>query len=637
MSHDELRMTLVEHLGELRDRLVRVAIAVTVGFFATYAFHQELFDWLSEPIRTALAERGIYRLQAIEVAEAVFVYMKMALIAGVVVTSPYSFYQIWAFVAPGLLPEEKRYIVPISAFSTLFFLMGTAFAYWVLLPFVTGFLTDLTLEGGHVELQVTMSSVYSFTFLALAVFGLIFQLPILMFFLSLFGIADYRKFVRLFRYFVVAAFVIGAILTPPDPISQTMMAVPMVALYGLGIVMSFFVGKREVDKNGQRTPISARLWWLVSGFILLLAGAIGLLTQWLRPGAEPLHLLPGETRWAVGVHMEQLGDPTLATTMNSLWTATPELAEALTDMMTTNTTRTFVWFGASDGSIALLAKLSTDEVVKLTELIEPNRENNNSSDHPLVVMQIADEVVGLGTETGLRAAIQCHTNTSACLDNDTTMKRALADVPFRAPAWAIVPNPGADWLTWFPAGTEMEHVDYLAAELHPGEPFALVLEAGTSGEAAAKAYRTRIQGWKEQRRLERSRDQQLAQRSSETAELVRLVDMLAETLQREVSRQAKQESLSDTARSEIADTEQKIADIRAKITAVGQPQSAKTANSASHPTLFDTAAAAAINDWEVGTDSEKLRLRIGISASAAPELLTLAQKMASSFPVSLTN
>lgn len=624
MSHDELRMTLVEHLGELRDRLVRIAVAVMVGFFATYAFHQELFNWLSEPIRSALAERGIYRLQAIEVAEAVFVYMKMALIAGAVLTSPYSFYQIWAFVAPGLLPEEKRYVIPISAFSTLFFLMGTAFAYWVLLPFVTGFLTDLTLEGGQVDLQVTMSSVYSFTFLALAVFGLIFQLPILMFFLSLFGIADYRKFVRVFRYFVVAAFVIGAILTPPDPISQTMMAVPMVALYGLGIVMSFFVGKRKYDESGRRKPISARLWWLVSGFILLLAGAIGLLTEWLRPGAEPLQLIPADARWAVGVHPEQLGDPALPTAMNTSWAKPDNLAPSLSGFFTDNGNRTAIWFGAADGSVVFLAKLTEEEVETLAELLDFGQEDGTEQ-NKLALEPITDEVVGLGTAAGLASVTRCRTDSVACLNHRTEMKQALADVPFRAPAWGIVPQPSAEWLGWIPAGTDMEQVDYLAAELHPSGAYALTLEVATSGDAAAKAYRTRIQVWKDQRRLEQTRVNQQAQRTNDVAELYRVVDMLAEAVSHQMATQAKQHGLSQAAAAEVADYQSKIASIRSKITLAERPAATGASAPETRPTLFDKAAAQAIQGWEVSTEATKLRLRIDMPLQAAVELLTPAQ------------
>ena len=231
----------MQHLVELRVRLTRAAIAVFVGFFVAYLFHIELFEIVIAPVKEALAERGIYSLQAIHVTESILVYLKLSVVAGIIGASPFVSYQFWSFIGPGLTPEERKYVTPVALFSTLFFLLGVAFSYYVLLPFVTGFLADLTMSSGSVNLQVTMANVFSFSLLSMLIFGVIFELPIAMFFLSLFGIFNYKQFASFFRYFIVISFVLSALLTPPDPVSQILMAIPMAALYGLGILISSYL------------------------------------------------------------------------------------------------------------------------------------------------------------------------------------------------------------------------------------------------------------------------------------------------------------------------------------------------------------------------------------------------------------
>ena len=268
-------MSLVGHLSELRVRLTYAALAVFVGFFVAYAFHLELFELIVFPVRDSLAERGLYRLQALHVTESIFVYLKLSVVVGLMGAFPFILYQIWAFIAPGLLEEERRYVTPIVVFSTLFFGLGVLFAYTVLIPFVTGFLTDLTIGSSGIELQVTVQNVFSFSLLSLLLFGLVFQLPILMFFLALLGVADHRSFAGFFRFFIVISFVIGAMLTPPEPVSQILMALPMNLLYGLGIVFAFLVGKRTVDpETNELRPIGMRVWLTVAGVMALFVGGI---------------------------------------------------------------------------------------------------------------------------------------------------------------------------------------------------------------------------------------------------------------------------------------------------------------------------------------------------------------------------
>ena len=133
-------MSLYGHLSELRSRLTWSLGAVFIGFFIAYGFHLELFDLVVYPVREALAERGLYRLQALHVTESIFVYLKLSAVVGIMGAFPFILYQIWAFISPGLLEEERRYVTPIVIFSSIFFALGVLFSYTVLLPFVTGFL-----------------------------------------------------------------------------------------------------------------------------------------------------------------------------------------------------------------------------------------------------------------------------------------------------------------------------------------------------------------------------------------------------------------------------------------------------------------------------------------------------------------
>ena len=226
-------MTFQEHLVELRNRIVRIALALMLGFFACWSFRVELFDLLAGPISHALADNGIYHYQAIEVTESIMVYLKTSFVFSILLTSPYTFYQFWSFVSPALESREKGFVIPVTIFTVVFFLIGAAFSYQIILPFVTDWLTKLSLEGGQVEVMVTLQNAYSTSFVFLIMFGLVFELPLVIFFLSLFGIVTAKGLISFFRYFVVLSVIIGAILTPPDPISQALMASRLLDLHEL--------------------------------------------------------------------------------------------------------------------------------------------------------------------------------------------------------------------------------------------------------------------------------------------------------------------------------------------------------------------------------------------------------------------
>jgi len=291
-------MTFRDHLLELRQRMTRIFVAVLVGFMTAFAFKEPLFDFVATPLREALADSGIYGFTAIEITETIFVYLKLSFITGIIATLPYTFYQLWSFIAPGLLEREKAAIAPLVFFSTVFFLLGAYFAYEVIIPFVCDYLANLANDNASITMEVTVRSAFGFSLSMILAFGVAFELPMVMFFLTFLGVADHKKFLRFFRYFVVLSFVIGALFTPPDPISQLLMAGPLNLLYLLGIATSYFVGKRR-EKQEKTKRIPARVWGLLSATLLLLGVGIGVGTWWLGQTRSPLEWVPPGAQWVL--------------------------------------------------------------------------------------------------------------------------------------------------------------------------------------------------------------------------------------------------------------------------------------------------------------------------------------------------
>jgi sec-independent protein translocase protein TatC len=277
-------MTFTEHLAELRTRLVRSVIAVLAAFIAAWAIHQPLFDALARPVLSGMRSHGIYSLQALQVTEAITVHLEIALVAALVLALPFLAWQAWAFVAPGLYERERRTVLPVVGLVSGFFLLGVAFCYFVFLPMVVDYLVGFTIGTGTVSLVPTLEKTFSLTVTFLLVFGLVFELPLLMFFLSLLGIVGWRKFLAFGRYFVVVAFVVAAVFTPPDPLSQVLMAVPLSVLYFVGLAFSWVAGR--VRGAGDSRVAAGR--WLVAGVFAFFASAVGLTAwAWDRAGGPP--------------------------------------------------------------------------------------------------------------------------------------------------------------------------------------------------------------------------------------------------------------------------------------------------------------------------------------------------------------
>jgi sec-independent protein translocase protein TatC len=246
---DEARLPLVEHLAELRRRISWILVAWLAGAVVSWQFHTEIFGTLLRPAIAALAPDG-GTLQAIAPTEIFFTYLKCALLAGFVGTLPVFFWQIWAFVSPGLYASEKKLVLPFVIASTLLFLAGASFGYFVVFPVMFEFFTGF--EAEYVRSAWTMREVFGFTTRMFLAFGVAFELPILVLFLSLAGILSAGQLLRGTPYAILAIFVAAAILTPsPDWVSQVLLGVPMVGLYLLGVGVAWLFGRRKQADAAQ--------------------------------------------------------------------------------------------------------------------------------------------------------------------------------------------------------------------------------------------------------------------------------------------------------------------------------------------------------------------------------------------------
>ncbi len=255
---DDGRMPFFEHIRELRDRARGAAIAFAIAFVGCWFFSQQIYDWLRAPVDEAwlanAAQLGDHPVLVFsKPTEPFWIYMSVSMWAGIFVASPFIFYQLWRFIAPGLYQREKRIGMAFATFSGVFFIAGALFCYY----FVLGNLYRYLLEYGVKDKlipQLNMSEYFDLTKDMMLAFGGVFELPLLIFFLAMVGLVTHRSLWRFNRWFIVLAFIIGAILTPsPDVVSQVMMALPMIGLYNLSILGAFFVVRgKERRKAAQK-------------------------------------------------------------------------------------------------------------------------------------------------------------------------------------------------------------------------------------------------------------------------------------------------------------------------------------------------------------------------------------------------
>ena len=245
--NDDPKQPFMSHLEELRTRLIACAIAVGIGFVVCYLFSKDLFQILIIPLKENMPEGD--RLIYTNLPEMFFTYLKTAFIAGIMVVSPYVFYQIWMFIAPGLYKKEKKYVLPFVFFSTILFVGGALFGYFVVFPF--GFKFFMGFANDSIQALPSVKQYFSFAVKLLFAFGVVFELPVVVFFLTKIGVVTPEFLKQKRKYAILLTFVMAAILTPPDVITQCMMAGPLIILYEVGIFISMMARVRK-EKEKKR-------------------------------------------------------------------------------------------------------------------------------------------------------------------------------------------------------------------------------------------------------------------------------------------------------------------------------------------------------------------------------------------------
>ncbi len=243
---DELK----PHIAELRKRLAYSLAALVVCFFVAFYFYEPILEWMTEPLKTVLPESSY--MIATGVPEVFFTAVKVSLFAGFLMALPFILYQFWLFIAPGLYEHEKRYIWPFVFFASGMFFLGALFAYYVVVPYGFAFLVNFAEQV--VTVAPKINEYVSFFTKIMIGFGIAFELPVLTFFLALLGLVDDNTLKSFFKYAIILIFVLAALLTPPDVVTQLLMAIPLIVLYGVSIIIAKLVNPYkppEDDENGN--------------------------------------------------------------------------------------------------------------------------------------------------------------------------------------------------------------------------------------------------------------------------------------------------------------------------------------------------------------------------------------------------
>jgi len=261
---EDKKLPFTAHLQELRQRLIKSLIAVIVGFGICFTFSEKIFRLLTLPLRANLRllihkpyieivpkAHPVEKLVFLAPAEAFWMHIKVSIMAGVILALPFILYQIWKFISPGLLPSEKKYVGPFIVAGTGLFLIGDIFCFFVILPFAMGFL--LTYKTESLTPMISVGSYIDFTLKFLLAFGAIFELPIVILFLTKLGVITPQVLSKNRKYAVLIAFILAAILTPtPDAFNQTLMAGPILILYEIGIIISKISYKKRQAHEGSK-------------------------------------------------------------------------------------------------------------------------------------------------------------------------------------------------------------------------------------------------------------------------------------------------------------------------------------------------------------------------------------------------
>jgi sec-independent protein translocase protein TatC len=236
------RMSFLEHLDELRKRLINSAIALGVGCVISFVFLSRVFDFLTRPMREMLPERG--ELISTAPPEYFMLYLKVGVLVGLFVALPAIMLQLWLFIAPGLYSHEKKFAIPFVLLSTFFFVIGAAFSHYVAFPWTWKFFMDFM--PGYVQPMIRIGEAFSLYVKMLLGFAVIFQMPTVVLFLARMGVVTAGFLIRHTKYAVLVIFILGAVLSPGgDIVSQALMAGPMLALYALSIGIAWIVAPRK--------------------------------------------------------------------------------------------------------------------------------------------------------------------------------------------------------------------------------------------------------------------------------------------------------------------------------------------------------------------------------------------------------
>jgi sec-independent protein translocase protein TatC len=235
------KQPFISHLKELRDRLVISIIAVGVAFAITYFFKEKMFRFLMQPFIDVMPTQSSFIFTG--VTEAFITYFKISIVAALFLAAPVILYEVWMFVSPGLYEKEKRYVMPFIAFGSISFLIGGLFCYFVVLPYVYHFFVSYA--GPSIIPMPSLKEYMNLTLKMIIIFGLIFQMPLVAYYLSKAGIIKYRTLVKKRRYAILAIVVVSAIITPPEVTSQLLMAVPMYGLFEVSILVAKLFGRKE--------------------------------------------------------------------------------------------------------------------------------------------------------------------------------------------------------------------------------------------------------------------------------------------------------------------------------------------------------------------------------------------------------
>ncbi|MCO4760164.1 MAG: twin-arginine translocase subunit TatC [Myxococcales bacterium] len=498
-------MPFREHLTELRGRMLRATIAIALGFFVAWSFHVELYEWLSGPVRSAMADNGLFAIKALQITESISVYVKLSLVGGIFIASPFIFYQVWAFVAPGMLRTERRMIIPVVAASVVFFAAGAAFCYSVVLPFMTDFLIKLTVEAQGMSLEPTLQSTVAYSMWLLLAFGLVFELPVFMYFLSVMGLVTASGLLGFYRYWVVIAFVVGAILTPtPDPLNQMLMSGPLVVLYGLGTAVAWLV---ERDRSqGNLIPLRGALVLLA---LLGVAGWYASNNLFGRGHRQPIEDVPRDVTQLVGVHRGAV-DRIRQQSTGSHGDGALGVLALLDSLDAGKLDGTTIWLARFPDGVALIARHPNADSVPLKVAGVHNVSQTTYAGGPSALFSLPGDrshwriaapqpdVIWLGNDAALARLAKVRSGDAPALVEDMRITELLEPLRASGPLFAVTLAQSGR-TGWLPQGALAETVDLVTASLQK-DGKRLRITYRCQGEDNARSLRDRLQIWTAEQR-----------------------------------------------------------------------------------------------------------------------------------------